>query len=107
MPKPFFAYGPMTREDACREILGRTLQGEPARLSGYRVEKDRGYSFLVEADGAVVDGLLFRTLQAPDYWVLDQYQNVEQGLYRRETVEVEANGGREEAYTYLGGPTLS
>jgi len=84
-----------------------------ARLSGYQRTVDEGYPypFIVAADRGVVDGVLLLDLTPQDVRTLDRYEDVEDGVYQRELVEVEAWGcgpgtPRLLAYTYVAGPAL-
>jgi len=69
------------------------------------------YPFIVVDPGARVDGVLIMDLTPCDMQLLDRYEEIEAGMYRRELVEVEAWGcGPQpmlvQAYTYVAGPAL-
>lgn len=105
---PFFGYGRFAEGDDLQiRVLGRRLEGEPARLEGYRVEQTRGYSYLTEEEGQSVDGVLYKGMRPSDYWMLDEYQGLQQDYYRRRAVQVEAGPQRLDAFAYVVGPALS
>lgn len=104
---PIFTYGSLADGPTYYEVVGRHPEGVPATLSGYRMERARGYTYLVEEEGSEVQGVLVRNVQTPDYWVLDDYQATAQGLYERRTVSVRADDRSVEAVTYVGGPIMT
>lgn len=114
-PRHLFVYGSLV-DPACLDgVLGHRHLGErlAARLPGYRRIITRGFEwpFIVTATGASVDGVLLMDLSPYDMHVLDRYEEVEFGIYRRELVEVEAWGcGARPIYvraaTYVAGPAL-
>ena len=69
------------------------------------------YPFIVAEPGASVEGVLLIDLTPYDLQVLDRYEEVESGVYRRELVEVEAWGCGAQpmhirADAYIAGPAL-
>lgn len=105
---PFFGYGRFAEgDDLPIRVLGRRLEGAPARLEGYRIEQARGYSYLTEDEGQTVDGVLYTGMRPSDYWMLDEYQGLQQDFYRRRAVQVEAGSRRLDAFAYVVGPALS
>jgi gamma-glutamylcyclotransferase (GGCT)/AIG2-like uncharacterized protein YtfP len=111
-----FVYGTLVDPSCLDEVLGHRHVGERlrAQLRGYQRRADEGYPypFIVAADGGVVDGVLLLDLTPYDLQTLDCYEEVAEGVYRRELVEVEAWGCgphalRMWAYTYVAGPTLT
>jgi len=65
----------------------------------------------IEAPEEVVDGMVFMGLSPYELEVLDRYEEVDSGMYRRHLVDVEAWGCgpqsvRLQAHTYVGGPRL-
>jgi gamma-glutamylcyclotransferase (GGCT)/AIG2-like uncharacterized protein YtfP len=110
-----FVYGSLVQPGSLDEVLGHRHLGErlAARLAGYRrvATADYAYPFIVAEPGASVDGVLLMDLSPYDLRVLDRYEEVESGVYRRELVEVEAWGcGARPIYvradTYVAGPAL-
>ena len=66
---------------------------------------DFDYPFVVPAEpDARVEGELFLGLQPADYTILDDYEDVDEGLYERVMVTVETPDGPADAWTYLKGP---
>jgi gamma-glutamylcyclotransferase (GGCT)/AIG2-like uncharacterized protein YtfP len=110
-----FAYGTLGEPRRLDEVLGHKHLGErlAARLEGYqRVARSAWpYPLIVAEDGQSVDGVLLMDLTAYDMEVLDRYEDVDTGLYQRESVEVEAWGcgrrpARVPADVYVAGPVL-
>lgn len=110
-----FVYGSLTDPRRLDEVLGRRHRGErfAARLAGFERIVDRyAYPYLVARPGAQVDGVLLLDLTSADLARLDRYEEVADGIYRRELVEVEAFGcgsrpARVRAYVYVAGPRLA
>jgi gamma-glutamylcyclotransferase (GGCT)/AIG2-like uncharacterized protein YtfP len=110
-----FAYGSLVEPRCLDEVLGHAHPGERlrARLPGYErlTATTYPFPFVVEADGRAVDGILVMELSPYDIDVLDRYEEVDIGVYRREVVEVEAWGCgpralRLHAHVYVAGPAL-
>jgi gamma-glutamylcyclotransferase (GGCT)/AIG2-like uncharacterized protein YtfP len=95
-PRHLFAYGTLVDPHCLEGVLGHKHEGErvAARLQGYQRVSDPGYPypFIVEAQGSWVDGILVMDLSPYDLQVLDQYEEVDSGVYRREPVQVDAWG---------------
>jgi gamma-glutamylcyclotransferase (GGCT)/AIG2-like uncharacterized protein YtfP len=91
-----FAYGTLIEPGRLEAVLGHKHLGErlAARLTGYaRVSVPTyAYPYVVPKPEASVDGVLLMDLSVDDMQVLDRYEEVESGVYRRESVEVEAWG---------------
>ena len=110
-----FVYGTLVDPLCLDEVLGHRHAGErlPARLRGYRRIADVAYPYpyiVAEHDGCV-DGVLLMDLSSDDIRALDEYEDLDEGVYRRELVEVEAWGCgprtlRFQAYAYLAGPAI-
>jgi hypothetical protein len=84
-------------EPGCLDgVLGHKHLGErlAARLVGYQRVRVSvyPYPYVVPAPSASVDGVLLMDLSPYDLHALDRYEEVESGVYRRETVEVETWG---------------
>jgi gamma-glutamylcyclotransferase (GGCT)/AIG2-like uncharacterized protein YtfP len=110
-----FAYGSLVDPRCLDDVLGHPHLGERlrAQLAGYtRVAAGVfPYPFIVVAAGAWVDGVLISDLSPYDMQLLDRYEEIEAGMYRRELVEVEAwRCGPQtlhvQAYAYVAGPAL-
>ena len=111
-----FVYGTLVDPRCLDEVLGHRHVGERlrAQLVGYQRRAEAGYPypFIVAADHGVVDGVLILDLSPQDMRTLDRYEDVEDGVYQREVVEVEAWGCGPgtpvfQAYTYVAGPALA
>src|SRR5690242_7007037 len=111
-----FAYGTLVDPRCLDEVLGHRHMGERlrAQLRGYQRKADEGYPypFIVATQGGLVDGVLLLDLTPNDLQTLDRYEDVDDGVYRREVVEVEAWGCgpstlRLQAYAYVAGPALT
>ena len=98
----YFAYGSNMDEPQFRTrcpgsaILGRAV------LRDYRfVIASRRYASVVPCNGSVVHGVLC-ALTPTDEGALDEYEAVEEGMYRREFLSVETElGYRVEALVYI------
>jgi gamma-glutamylcyclotransferase (GGCT)/AIG2-like uncharacterized protein YtfP len=110
------AYGTLVDPRCLDGVLGRRHAGERlrARLVGYqRMASDSyPYPFIVASRGGVVDGVLVLDLTPNDLAALDLYEEVAEGVYRRELVEVEAWGcgprtWHTQAFTYVAGAALA
>jgi gamma-glutamylcyclotransferase (GGCT)/AIG2-like uncharacterized protein YtfP len=91
-----FAYGTLVEPGCLDAVLGHKHLGErlAARLPGYQRMRVSmyPYPYVVPVPGASVEGVLLMDLSPYDMQALDRYEEVESGVYRRETVEVEAWG---------------
>jgi gamma-glutamylcyclotransferase (GGCT)/AIG2-like uncharacterized protein YtfP len=90
-PLPLFVYGSLIDPVHCAEVLGRFADAVPAVLDQY----ERGHSrhwYIRRRDGAETHGLLLANLEARDYAILDQYEEVPM-LYTRAQVDVTRQDG--------------
>jgi gamma-glutamylcyclotransferase (GGCT)/AIG2-like uncharacterized protein YtfP len=110
-----FAYGSLADPRRLDDVLGRRHCGERlrARLDGFERISTAAYPFpyIVAAHGRSVDGVLLMDLSSDDLEALDQYEEIDQGMYQRQSVEVEAWGCgsqtlRLQAHTYVAGAAL-
>ena len=110
-----FAYGSLVDPRCLDTVLGHPHTGErlAARLTDFeRVSSTYPYPFIVAAPGRHVDGVLIMDLDADDLARLDRYEEVDQAVYVRADVEVEAWGCGPSAFhlpaaVYVGGAVLS
>ena len=73
-----------------------------AKLSGWRFTiGGGGYASIVEAPGEEVFGVLWR-LTPRDIAVLNAYENIDGGLYRRERLMVRHGDAAKSAMVYIG-----
>jgi gamma-glutamylcyclotransferase (GGCT)/AIG2-like uncharacterized protein YtfP len=110
-----FAYGSLADPSCLDEVLGHRHRGERlrARLDGFErmTTAVYPYPYIVAAHGRSVDGVLLMDLSSGDVEALDRYEEVDQGMYHRQSVEVEAWGCGPrtlhlQAHTYVAGPAL-
>ena len=77
-----------------------------------RIETDAyPYPYVAEAPGRSVEGVVVMDLSTRDWQALDRYEDLDQGMYRRQIVEIEAFGCgprpyRLQAHVYVAGPGL-
>ncbi len=110
-----FAYGSLADPRRLDEVLGHRHCRERlrARLDGFEriTTAAYPYPYIVAAHDQVVDGVLLMDLSSDDVEALDRYEEVDQGMYHRQSVEVEAWGCGPrtlhlQAHTYVAGPAL-
>jgi|SRR5919198_3318840 gamma-glutamylcyclotransferase (GGCT)/AIG2-like uncharacterized protein YtfP len=110
-----FVYGTLVDPRRLDEVLGHRHAGERLRacLSGYerRSSPAFAYPFLVAQPHAKTDGVLVMDLSPEDIRTLDDFEEVDRGVYLRMDVDVEAWGcgptpWRVAAQTYVAGPAL-
>ena len=92
-PRPddvLFVYGTLRDPAFTSRLLERDVTSERAALPGFEVLRIEGYPLpaIFAAEGESVVGGLYRGLRETDYDRLDRYEGVEDGLYRREVVQV-------------------
>jgi gamma-glutamylcyclotransferase (GGCT)/AIG2-like uncharacterized protein YtfP len=114
-PTHVFAYGTLVDPRCLDDVLGHRHAGERlrARLRGFQRITTGAYPYpyiVADAEHAV-DGVLVMDLSPEDLRLLDQYEEVDAGMYLREPVEVEAWGcgpstWRVQACVYVAGPRL-
>lgn len=111
-----FAYGTLVDPSKLDAVLGHKHSGErlSARLLGYRriMTDSYPYPFVIEAADDWVEGILIMDLSPYDMQVLDRYEEVDSGVYRREPVQVDAwgcgpNPMRVSAEVYVAGAVLT
>lgn len=109
-----FTYGSLSDERQVASLLSRPAAASRAELLDYE-RIDAGsfpYPLIVPADGARVEGKLYRHLSEEEFAHLDAYEGVADDLYRREIGLVVRPGGdagdADEAWVYVPSPrTLS
>jgi gamma-glutamylcyclotransferase (GGCT)/AIG2-like uncharacterized protein YtfP len=107
---PLFIYGSLRDPEVRVRLLGgRTdLSTRPAVLHGHarKMVSVFDYPFVVPATpDSRVDGELLVGLKQADYEILDEYEDVDDGLYWRTIVTVQTPAGPERAWVYLKGPS--
>jgi gamma-glutamylcyclotransferase (GGCT)/AIG2-like uncharacterized protein YtfP len=94
-----FVYGTLTEPERVAEVLDSFVFVGPATLTGLRLVEGR-YPTL--APGGQTAGRLLRT---DEVGALDEYEGVEDGLYLRENVPLDAPDGHpDRAAVYVGDP---
>lgn len=100
---PLFTYGTLTDEAFVGRLLERPVRPVAARLLDFELLELEGFGYatVFSADGAEVQGVLYRGLTEEDLRRLDAYEGVGEGLYRRLTARVVAGEDEpEEAFFY-------
>lgn len=102
----YFAYGSNMDRKQMEERCPDSVPAGVVRLDGYRfLINTLGVATVVPREDGVVHGLLWR-VSASDEKTLDGYEGVEQGIYRKEKLYVEAMGGStEKALIYIASDT--
>lgn len=95
-----YAYGTLQVGAIFAQIVGRAIEGQPARLSGYACYRisDRVYPAIVEAPGGAVPGVVYLGLSLEELERLDLYEG---HLYERREVRVWQGDGTLLAETYV------
>ena len=107
-----FVYGLLTFPVITKALTGQQFAQADALLPGYRryglsKDLDAGAVPVLLADSeAEQAGMLLSGLNADDLAVLDFFEEIDSGLYRRELVRVYANQEWQDAWVYLAGPLL-
>ncbi|HUY27047.1 MAG TPA: gamma-glutamylcyclotransferase family protein [Candidatus Binataceae bacterium] len=86
-----FAYGTLANAAARTRLLGRETRAVHARLAGFERGRAR-YIYIAPNSGATVVGVVIDGLGAPDFSILDEYEEVPR-LYTRQSVVVTTDGG--------------
>jgi hypothetical protein len=103
-PLPLFAYGTLMDDSFVSGILERAVRGEPARLPDFELLTIEGFPWptAFHAQGAAIEGRLYRGLTESDYERLDAYEGVGEELYQRVEVAAAGEGGAPEpTFVYL------
>lgn len=96
-----FVYGTLLAPELLRAIIGRSLQGVPAVLSGYSCYRVRcaAYPAVTKKTGALTYGNLFSGIDPSQWESLDDFES---NLYERHLVDVSlAAESNVDAYTYV------
>lgn len=95
-----FVYGSLMNPAERLRLLGRPIDANPARLSGYARGRKRHY-FIAKQPDAITDGAILEGLTARDLAILDAYEEVPT-LYARERIEVlTADARKIECWIYM------
>ncbi len=86
--KTYFAYGSNMDKNQMASRCPQTTLIAPGMLPGYRfMINSQGYATVIPEPGATVYGILW-ALNHPGEKVLDRYEGVQIGAYRKETINV-------------------
>jgi len=97
----YFAYGSNLDMDRLRERIGEWQDDRRATLKGYRLSFDsRGKADIFEQRGERVWGAVYKVSEA-QLKILDRFEGLHSGVYKRVRVNVECNGKTEPAITYV------
>jgi gamma-glutamylcyclotransferase (GGCT)/AIG2-like uncharacterized protein YtfP len=108
-PIYLFVYGTLLDQEFAENLVRKRLTYLRAKLYGFEKinpSESFPYNYIVPNDGCAVEGMLIKGLDEESLKILDRYEGVDSGLYRRIKVKVLTNQGKIEAYTYIGGNRL-
>lgn len=107
------AYGTLMFPEVANPIAQIYSDGEPVTVPGYRryeadIERNWGkYPAIVPDESTSFDGLLFTGLSKKQLKLLDWFEDVSAGLYKRKTRTLERpNGKKIQVELYVCGPLL-
>lgn len=100
-----FVYGSLLDAAHRVEVIGREVATTPATIRGYERGRSRHF-YLRKRRGRETQGLLLLGLTAPEFAILDRYEEVPV-LYTREQIEVSgADGSPVRCWAYLPTPRV-
>lgn len=108
-----FVYGVLMYPELLMQLLGKSLNLTPATLPGhqrYTLDMDDWPKIpvVVPEAGSQVAGALIEGVDAASIEILDAFEEVDLGLYRRVVCTVQqAQGDETDAFAYLGTPMTS
>jgi len=106
-PEALFVYGELRKPAVLRAILDRVPAAEIAALRGYRrqLHPESGYFRASAHAQSMIVGLLLRDIVATELDLLDRFENVAAGEYRRARAEATPLDGRgdQPVWVYLEG----
>ena len=104
-----FVYGTLLDQEFTENLVRRRLTYSPAKLYGFEKinpSESFPYNYIVPHDGCEVEGMIIKGLDMGSLKILDRYEGVGSGMYKRIKVQVSTNQGNVEAYTYIAGKRL-
>nr|MDO8082536.1 gamma-glutamylcyclotransferase family protein [Candidatus Freyarchaeota archaeon] len=104
-----FVYGTLLDQEFAENLVRKRLTYLQAKLYGFEKinpSESFPYNYIVPHDGCEVEGMLIKGLDKESLKILDRYEGVDSGLYKRIKVQVSTNQGKIEAYTYIAGKSL-
>jgi gamma-glutamylcyclotransferase (GGCT)/AIG2-like uncharacterized protein YtfP len=97
---PLFVYGTLRAGGPAAGLLAG-LRRWPARCPGILYALPAGYPALQPSTSGWVDGELLAPPDLRRLALLDRYEGVDEGLYRRAEMRVECEGRRVNAWVYV------
>lgn len=87
-----FVYGTLLAPEIVHAVVGRVPASQPAALHGYAryTVKQQVYPGVIEQEGAVIEGAIYRGMHPDEWRRLDEYEGT---LYVRRAVEVSVGPG--------------
>jgi gamma-glutamylcyclotransferase (GGCT)/AIG2-like uncharacterized protein YtfP len=106
-----FAYGTLMFPEVAVPVAEIYGDGEPVTIPGFRryeafTRSWGNFPAIVQEATSTVDGLLFRDLSGKQLERLDWFEDVHDGLYVREQIQLEFGNERLEVFLYVCGPGL-
>lgn len=104
-----FVYGSLMFPEVIRAVTGVEPEYEEATLEGHARRCVRGerYPAVEAAPGASVSGRVYLGLPVDALAILDEYENVDEGVYVKARLPVRTADGRTlQAQVYVAGPAL-
>ncbi len=101
-----FVYGTLLDQRFTENLVRKRLTYLPAKLFGFEKINPNDlfpYNQIVPREGCKVEGMLIKGLDQSSIKILDGYEGVNSGLYKRVRVQVSSDQGNIEAYTYIAG----
>jgi gamma-glutamylcyclotransferase (GGCT)/AIG2-like uncharacterized protein YtfP len=95
-----FVYGTLMAGQSAAGVLG-TLRRRPALVKGALWDLPAGYPALVLGGEANIEGELVEGVTDAHFVMLDLFEGVDEGLYRRVEVMCEHNGKNTPAFAYV------
>ncbi len=112
MSANIFAYGLLQHPAVLQQLLPRLPDLQPAYIEGY-VRRTLNYpgfnpcAMAVEQAGQRLQGVLLGGVDEEALAILDKFEALEQGIYRRETIEAVTEGGARVCELYTVGHALT
>ncbi len=104
-----FVYGTLLDQEFTENLVGRRLTYLPAKLYGFEKinpSESFPYNYIIPHKCCEVEGMIIKGLDTNSLKILDRYEGVDSGLYKRVKIQVSTNQGNIEADTYIAGKRL-
>lgn len=102
-----FVYGTLRDPDTLSRLLRRVPPMKTARVDNYKkiFDQDIGYPTAVSEKGSFIDGSILQGIGARDLSLLDDYEHIRSGVYKRITVKALPVGTKTsvEVFMYVKG----